>query len=401
MGAADSKLAFKKGVFRLFEERNIPSSANDYWEQILDHLFRLCESPRFLTPHAPAIHVLNCVRVLTRIFPFVFESEDLMDWEERYFWSPRSAVALNSQPDHTLTGTSTRPVLAETLSEPDLGQPSGESSGSNRAKQQRLMKTLLDLLFTSGFTLPTALDTQARVSHVIWETGVGSSKPIGTSKELDDNRTEILRLILVLFSRSMYIPPTAIIATENRWIDAVVTGSDRQVTLAILCSLINSALKYNPSGWGLPYNHVMFSDQRELLVILSLQTIVVLLDYHVIDRPQAGLRHDAMAGVRIGKQARPEAHLGSTTLTSSSASSPQGATASTQTGDTGVKNQFRYYLSRLHRDQDFIFLTDGMYRILSNPMARFRTYLLETNRVLDIVVILLYFSLEHKQDACK
>ncbi|KAF9994292.1 hypothetical protein BGZ79_000960, partial [Entomortierella chlamydospora] len=97
--------------------------------------------------------------------------------------------------------------------------------------------------------------------------------------------------------------------------------------------------------------------------------------------------------------------------------------------ELAAKNQFRYYLSRLHREQDFLFLTDGIYRILSNPMAasstylpgstkqvkyhqemlmlcwktleinkRFRNYLLETNRVLDVVIILLYFSLEYRQD---
>ncbi|KAF9965260.1 hypothetical protein BGZ70_005158 [Mortierella alpina] len=261
------------------------------------------------------------------------------------------------------------------------------------------------------------------------DAGIGSSKAIGSTKELDDNRTEILRLLLVLFSRSMYIPPAAITTTENRWIEAVVTGSDRQATLATLCSLINSALKYNPSGWGLPYNHVVFSDQKELLVMLSLQTIVVLLDYHVIETPPP----QSPCLRRIDDYATAELDQGSITSASSSASSPAAttvaSTTSPATAGTEMKNQFRYYLSRLHREQDFVFLTDGLYRILSNPMAasstylpgstkqvkcyhetlmlcwqtlelnkRFRTYLLETYRALDIVVILLYFSLEHKLD---
>lgn len=187
---------------------------------------------------------------------------------------------------------------------------------------------------------------------------MGSSKPIGTSKELDDNRTEILRLLLVLFSRSMYISPAAITTTENRWIDIVVTGSDRQVILAVLCSLINSALKYNPSGWGLPYNHVMFSDQRELLVMLCLQVIVVLLDYHVIEKP-CGLSSVSPGGIRIDDQ------QGSTPATSGAAHAP----CITIPPESANKNHFRYYLSRLHREQDFLFLVDGMYRILSNPMA--------------------------------
>ncbi|KAI8347275.1 high-temperature-induced dauer-formation protein-domain-containing protein [Mortierella sp. GBAus27b] len=421
MGAADSKLAFKKGVFRLFEERNIPPAANDYWEQfwtlpesvddvfllvgsqdirrvrdearenleclvdkILNQLFRLCESPEFPSPHAPAIQVLNCVRVLTRVFPFVFESEDLMDWEERYFWMPRTVV-VSTRKRHGSTAQASAPMVdaAASVSEiqpaPLPGDHAPNTSSQSRDKEefleleeksvpsygQRLIKTLLDLLFTSGFTLPTALETKTRVSYVIWETGVGSSKPIGTSKELDDNRTEILRLLLVLFSRSMYIPPTAVMTIENRWIDTVVTGSDRQVTLAVLCSLINSALKYNPSGWGLPYNHVMFSDQRELLVMLCLQVIVVLLDYHVIEKPHSLSTSSTSTGIRIDNQQMP----GVDSTLSTSTGSTQAASVEC------AKNQFRYYLSRLHREQDFLFLVDGMYRILSNPMAASSTYL--------------------------
>lgn len=204
------------------------------------------------------------------------------------------------------------------------------------------------------------------------ETGIGSSKPIGTSKELDDNRTEILRLLLVLFSRSMYIPPTAITTTENRWIDTVVTGSDRQITLAILCSLVNSALKYNPSGWGLPYNHVMFNDQRELLVMLCLQVIVVLLDYQVIEGPATPpSRFSAGIGIEGGagdshRQGTSASDTPSSVVVPNTTLSDQQAQ---RTLEGANKNQFRFYLSRLHREQDFLFLTDGMYRILSNPMA--------------------------------
>ncbi|KAG9068266.1 hypothetical protein KI688_011861 [Linnemannia hyalina] len=477
MGAADSKLAFKKGVFRLFEERNIPSNVNEYWEQfwtlpesaddvfllvgsqdirrvrdearenlecliekILSRLFSLCDSPLFLTPEAPVSQLLNCVRVLTRLFPFVFESDDLMMWEERYFWTPRSKGASSRRRSNAShLDESTQPLEIEGQS--SNPNPLRSERVSSAPKDQdcdettqgyRLIKTLLDLLFTSGFTLPTALESRNRVSYVIWETGIGSSKPIGTSKELDDNRTEILRLLLVLFSRSMYIPPTAITTTENRWIDTVVTGSDRQITLAILCSLVNSALKYNPSGWGLPYNHVMFNDQRELLVMLCLQVIVVLLDYQVVERPatppnrfSAGIRIEDGAG-DSNKQGSSSSDTPSNVLVPNTTPSEQQAQ---RTLEGANKNQFRFYLSRLHREQDFLFLTDGMYRILSNPMAasstylpgstkqvkchietlmlcwktlevnkRFRVYLLETNRVLDFVVILLYFSLEHKLD---
>ncbi|KAF9962927.1 hypothetical protein BGZ65_007163 [Modicella reniformis] len=225
MGASDSKLTFKKGVFRLFEERNIPSATNDYWEQfwtlpesaddvfllvgsqdirrvrdearenlecliekILNQLFRLCESPEFLTPQAPTIQALNCVRVLTRIFPFVFESEDLMDWEDRYFWTPRTVVVSTKKRPCSTEQFSTptgRPAAAATDSEIQPAPLTGEHESDAtwpRVKEefleleeksvpsngQRLIKTLLELLFTPGFTLPTTLETSSRVSYVIW-----------------------------------------------------------------------------------------------------------------------------------------------------------------------------------------------------------------------------------------
>ncbi|KAF9969716.1 hypothetical protein BGZ73_007779 [Actinomortierella ambigua] len=405
MGAAHSKLAFKKSVFRLFEERNITSNANEYWEQFwtlpetsddvfslvssadirqvrdnarenlecliektLAHLFRLVESPTFPSAQAPAAQVLNCLRVLTRIFPFIFESEEWMDWEERYFWVPRTVV-VSVKRSSTLTNSQ---LSSQEITEQPQHQ-SQDSNGQRTAPKEefmeleekpvpshghRLVQTLIDLLFTSGFTIPTAVETREKVSYVIWETGIGSSTPIGTSKELEDNRVEVLRLLLVLFSRSMYVTPAVTPITENRWIEAVVTGNNCKSTIAILCSLINSAMKYNPSGWGLPYNHVMFSnDQRELLVMLCLQVVIVLLNYRPIDvvsriANQAGT-------LRIGGLN----HHTDPNHSSGSSGSPQSAI------DLVGKNQFRHYLSRLHREQDFTFLMDGMYRILSNPMA--------------------------------
>jgi hypothetical protein len=38
-------------------------------------------------------------------------------------------------------------------------------------------------------------------------------------------------------------------------------------------------------------------------------------------------------------------------------------------------NVFRYYMSKLHRKQDFNFLMDGLYRILMNPLTASNTYL--------------------------
>jgi hypothetical protein len=180
---------------------------------------------------------------------------------------------------------------------------------------------------------------------------------------------------------------------ENKWIKYFVLKTERKVVLALLCSLLNTAVKYNPAGWGVPYNHVVFADSREVLVTLCLQVLLVLLDYRAPSNRV--MANDSVPGrqqrgsvdtVRSGKESIP------TTPTSNNLESNEAArvdntpqdstpatdatstvTSSTQSAPKGhlpshVDNAFRYYTSKLHRAQDFQFLTDGIYRILSNPM---------------------------------
>lgn len=187
----------------------------------------------------------------------------------------------------------------------------------------------------AGFTLPpTMMTPESRVNYVIWETGVGSSTPIGSSRDNDMNRTEVLRLLTVLLSRSMYISPSQILTKKDPWLEYMVSKTERKVVLAFLCSMINTSCKYNPMGWtAVPYNHIMYTDPREQLVAVCLRILLIVLDYRSPEVIQ----------------------------------SDNNSTENTDHAET-MDNAFRYYLSKLHRAQDFQFLIDGIYRILSNPM---------------------------------
>ncbi len=44
-------------------------------------------------------------------------------------------------------------------------------------------------------------------------------------------------------------------------------------------SLLNIVCAYDPIGYGIPYNYLMFSDTREPLVQVALQLLVVCLDH--------------------------------------------------------------------------------------------------------------------------
>lgn len=95
------------------------------------------------------------------------------------------------------------------------------------------------------------------------------------------------------------------------------------------------------------------------------------------------------------------------------------------------KNFYRHFLGRLHRPQDFQFIVDGMMRILNQPLQektsylpgqstgnfapeilmlfwettqcnkRFRSFIIDTDRAHDFVILALFYALEYKNDPTK
>jgi hypothetical protein len=135
-----------------------------------------------------------------------------------------------------------------------------------------------------------------------------------------------------------------------------------------------------------PYNALVFKDPKEILVTYTLQFLLATLLYPI-----------------------PE-----------------------QTGIMTPKNYYRHFLGRLHRPQDFQFVVDGMTRILNQPLQanssyipgaqasvrfapeivmlfweitqcnkRFRSFIIDTERAYDFVILILFYALEYKADASK
>jgi hypothetical protein len=262
---------------------------------------------------APERYALNCVRVLTRVLPYIYESDQLGVWEEKVFWSPRepgpndadNEVLFNVDPDQTPVNEKPLPATVQT-------KPLGEE----------LLDTLVDLLFCSDFTLPRSPLGKPKISYAIWQTGVGCHTPVLSTREYESNRQEILRLLLVLCGKGMYLPANMLPLTGVRATTYLAMCSDKQVVLSVLCSLLNTTLKYNPATWRVPYDYVVFRDNKQLLVTYCLQLLLVLIQYPI-----------------------PETQHG-----------------------VVPKNYFRHFFGRLHRPQDFQFLVDGMTRILTQPV---------------------------------
>ncbi|EIT76493.1 high-temperature-induced dauer-formation protein-domain-containing protein [Aspergillus flavus] len=413
MGASESKLVFKQGIFRLSEEKDIPAD-DPYWARfwelpestedvfslftpadirrtrdnalsnfetlllsVTSRLSILKNHPSFPDPElAPDRDALNCIRILTRILPFVYEAEHLEDWEDKFFWGRRKKKTREAQ------------VAAEILFDEAQAEEPRTSPGPNDYEEvkplaEELIDTLVDLLFYTDFTIPKLPTTKSKVSYSIWQSGVGCNTSMGSNKELENNRCEIIRLLLTLTGKAMYMPSGLLPVQGVKAITYIATCPDKQAVLTLLCSLLNTTIKYNPASWRVPYDHVVWKDPKQILVIYCLQFLLVLLLYPIPED---------------GRGAAP-------------------------------KNYYRHYFGRLHRPQDFQFLVDGMTRILNQPMQatnsylpgsqktvkwapemmmlfwealqcnkRFRSFIIDSNRSHDFVILCIFYAIVYKSD---
>ncbi|KAK2772316.1 hypothetical protein FQN53_004649 [Emmonsiellopsis sp. PD_33] len=418
MGASESKLAFRQGIFRLSEETSIapddpywtgfwelPESTEDVFSlfspadirrtrdasisnletlilAVSSRLIVLKNHPSFPDPElAPDRDALNCIRVLTRILPFIYEADHLEAWEEKFFWGRRRKKHRHAQ-------IASQILFDEGIDDDDMRRPNPQEEDFYDAKPlaEELIDTLVDMLFYTGFTIPKIPNAKGKVSYSIWQSGVGCNTAMGSNKELESNRCEILRLLLTLASKSMYMPSNMLPVKGVKAITYLVTCPDKQVVLSLLCSLLNTTIKYNPAPWRLPYDHVVWKDPKQILVIYSLQFLLSLLLYPIPED---------------GRGAPP-------------------------------KNYYRHFFGRLHRPQDFQFIVEGMTRILNQPMQatssylpgsqksvkwapemimlfwealqcnkRFRSFIIDSNRAHDFVILCIFYAIEYKTDPSK
>uniref|UniRef100_A0A914Y1R8 Protein HID1 n=1 Tax=Panagrolaimus superbus TaxID=310955 RepID=A0A914Y1R8_9BILA len=280
MGNAETKGNFRKAVIDLtskqsklddtnfwgqFWSPNSVSSCKDLFDMIPandirslrenspNNLATLCykavdcliEARDTMVPQAEQRKVINCIRLLTRIIPFMFEDEE---WRT-YFWS---------------------------------ALPQTDATAKPIPLASALLTCLGDLLFCPGFTVAklSTSETTENLSvldscEYIWQNGVGFTNKPPINAEHDLNRTEILKLLLTCFSEIIYLPDNA--ENRMRWLQRFASAENRHV-LPLFTSLLNVICSYDPVGYGLPYNYLLVGDSREPLVQVALQLLIVCLD---------------------------------------------------------------------------------------------------------------------------
>ncbi|XP_017777930.1 PREDICTED: protein HID1 [Nicrophorus vespilloides] len=288
MGNVDTKLNFRKAVIQLTTKTEpIDASDDSFWEQFwsenvnnVQDIFTLVPATeiRSLREEAPsnlatlcykAVEklvkavdnscrtqheqqtVLNCIRLLTRILPYIFEDSE---WKG-FFWSSLPAQSENED-DSIPLAQSLLNAICDLLFCPDFTVINSRKSGPDKAE---------DL---------NAIDS----CEYIWEAGVGFAHSPQRHPLLDSHRTELLKLLLTCFSETMYNPPVDISQSPNKWI-AYLTSAENRHALPMFTSLLNTVCAYDPVGLGVPYNHLIFNDSLEPLVEAALQILIVTLDH--------------------------------------------------------------------------------------------------------------------------
>lgn len=151
---------------------------------LTSRLFALRHHPSFPDVElAPAQEALNCMRILTRLFPFLFESDDLEEWQQRFWWTKRKKrprgmiqgpvkIKGEGQDEGEVIfegsgeGADDIPLVQSPISRPS------EEEGMERSKPlaEELMDTILDFLSYSGFAIPTGYTqgSEPKVTTAIW-----------------------------------------------------------------------------------------------------------------------------------------------------------------------------------------------------------------------------------------
>ncbi|XP_030375180.1 protein HID1 [Scaptodrosophila lebanonensis] len=406
MGNTDSKINFRKAIVQLTHQKIEPTD-DQFWEQFwhahqttLEDVFALITATEIrqirddkpfnlatlcykaVEKLAQAVDnscrtqvdqqcVLNCVRLLVHVIPYIFEDDKWRD----FFWS---SLPAQEQDEQLGARPQTIPLA------------------------QSLLNAICDLLFCPEFTVsaarrvgPEKAEELAQLDscEYIWEAGVGFAQTPPRNAHMERRRTELLKLLLTCFSDPMYRTPQQS-EEPNKWI-AYFTSADNRHALPLFTSFLNTVCGYDPVGFGVPYNHLIFADTTEALVEACLQLLIVTLDHDMVVQQHQLTQSYAAAAESV-------------LLTAPYNESTYG------------DNLFINYLSRVHRDEDFNFILKGITRLLNNPLVqnylpnstkrlhchqellilfwkicdynkKFLYFVLKSSDVLDILIPILYY----------
>jgi len=125
----------------------------------------------------PTKEVLNCLRVLQRVLPAIFESE-LPDMEQELLWKKEEVSPSETTPSGQASSEQAAPqFVIEDEEDEEPATPVPQTPTYQRSRSQilgpsladRLFSGAIDLLFCCGFTLPSKVQiNHHKIQYVIW-----------------------------------------------------------------------------------------------------------------------------------------------------------------------------------------------------------------------------------------
>lgn len=203
--------------------------------------------------------ILNCMRILTRVMPFVYEAQHLKEWHDRFFWENRRPTHFwdkrMNQPGQLVDGLNPTERFELTYMDTHIGKPLGVET----------LEIVTNYLFFCGFTLPRNLDHEGtpdlEIHPKVWQTGIGSKHSVNCTRENERHQEEVVRLLITLMSKTMYIQPSKFIArygtvgtgllmafglsddvplVDIKPLTFMTTSLDERIVKAIVCSTMNT-----------------------------------------------------------------------------------------------------------------------------------------------------------------
>ncbi|EMG46715.1 hypothetical protein G210_3029 [Candida maltosa Xu316] len=312
MKTTEEKAIFRKHFLKLGQGHIIPTNeTNDkYWNQfwqvpscsgdiydvisakdvkkvrdqnlinIIQFIHKLCEKiiNSDVTNEKGTIQLLNSVRFLNRLLPFIFELPTFLDdLELELFWNPEF------NPITCLKDLQHRENIT-TEEDFELYKPTMKYDKIKNCLAVNLISKLVDLLFIENFTVSTGKPNARgqKVLHV-WEPGIGnSSKFQPPNLIIDSNRSEVLKLLLTLCTTSFFQPVSKLTTNGSKFLTLLVAVTPKIELLTLVSSLLNISCRSSrssPEENGLMFDKPEYSEIRHLCVTYSFQLLTLMIVY--------------------------------------------------------------------------------------------------------------------------
>lgn len=206
----------------------------------------------------PTVQLLNCIRLLTVLLPFLYEKPSINYIEEEIFW--KQIYHPLFYPDDPFNTNSCNGTVGTNDSLIDVDDSSSKESTKVNFEKMihtdklvgvELVEGCLNLLFTLNFTIESSNNQKRKSSTyandcllIPWEAGVQAPGHYRNPKlALDSNRLELLRLMISLFSKNLYSQVSNVTNEGSKFLTTLVTITDGKMFFNLCVSLLNATLR--------------------------------------------------------------------------------------------------------------------------------------------------------------